>query len=370
MGSVRKAGRRFTNSSSAAGTSPVVCPLEPKAQQMPLRWAWVEGCAGYRQKRGQRTESGYPASFAHQLAIEIDSNRLAGNASSGGDRFTTVVPSTSVIMKAATLVQEQKRDMGEESQEEAELSAEAAEEQEEPEEAACNSGKKKKKVVPGIVYLGHVPPRFRPLHVRNLLSAYGEVGRVFFQAEGHFVRRKKKAAAAAGGKKAAKYSKDYTEGWVEFRDKRIAKRVAASLHNTPMGARRRSPFRYDLWNLKYLHRFTWSHLSEHLAFERQVRRQRLRAEVAQAKRETDFYLQSVERGKRFLAADEDATRPNSSWTFAQRPTEQELRARKTARPGGWERAQLAKVQNQAKSNRGLLARIFGAPPPAESKEEP
>lgn len=66
-----------------------------------------------------------------------------------------------------------------------------------------------------------------------------------------FVRRKKKAAAAsAGGKKRSKYSKDYTEGWVEFRDKRVAKRVAASLHNTPMGARRRSPFRYDLWNLK------------------------------------------------------------------------------------------------------------------------
>lgn len=65
-----------------------------------------------------------------------------------------------------------------------------------------------------------------------------------------FVRRKKKAAASAGGKKRAKYSKDYTEGWVEFRDKRVAKRVAASLHNTPMGARRRSPFRYDLWNLK------------------------------------------------------------------------------------------------------------------------
>ena len=55
------------------------------------------------------------------------------------------------------------------------------EEQEESEEAAGGS---KKRVVPGIVYLGHIPPRFRPLHVRNLLSAYGEVGRVFFQAEG------------------------------------------------------------------------------------------------------------------------------------------------------------------------------------------
>lgn len=87
-------------------------------------------------------------------------------------------------MKAAELVEEQKAPMDEETQEEAELNAEAAEDQEESEEAACDSSKKKKKVVPGIVYLGHVPPRFRPLHVRNLLSAYGEVGRVFFQAEG------------------------------------------------------------------------------------------------------------------------------------------------------------------------------------------
>lgn len=122
--------------------------------------------------------------------------------------------------------------------------------------------------------------------------------------------------------------------------------------------------------LQYLHRFTWSHLSEHLAFERQVRRQRLRAEVAQAKRETDFYLRSVERGKHFLAADGDSTRPDSTWSFAQRPTEQELRARKAARPGGRQRARLANAQDQARSNRGLLARIFGAPPPSESMGEP
>lgn len=56
------------------------------------------------------------------------------------------------------------------------------EEEEEPEEP----GGGRKRVVPGIVYLGHLPPRFRPLHVRNLLSAYGEVGRVFFQPEGEF----------------------------------------------------------------------------------------------------------------------------------------------------------------------------------------
>lgn len=96
------------------------------------------------------------------------------------------------IMKAAELVEERKAAMEGEPQEEAEPNAEAAEEQEEseePEEATCNGSKKK--IVPGIVYLGHVPPRFRPLHVRNLLSAYGEVGRVFFQAEGEsFVERR------------------------------------------------------------------------------------------------------------------------------------------------------------------------------------
>lgn len=39
-------------------------------------------------------------------------------------------------------------------------------------------------VVPGIIYLGHIPPRFRPKHLRNVLSAYGEIGRIFLQPEG------------------------------------------------------------------------------------------------------------------------------------------------------------------------------------------
>lgn len=40
------------------------------------------------------------------------------------------------------------------------------------------------KCVPGIIYLGHIPPRLRPKHLRNMLSPYGEVGRVFLQPEG------------------------------------------------------------------------------------------------------------------------------------------------------------------------------------------
>ncbi|XP_067408373.1 activator of basal transcription 1 [Emydura macquarii macquarii] len=223
-----------------------------------------------------------------------------------------------------------------------------------------------KKILPGILYLGHIPPRFRPRHVRNLLSVHGEVGRIFLQPEERFVRKRKKKAGAK--------AKNYTEGWVEFRDKRVAKLVAASLHNTPMGTRRRSRFHYDLWNIKYLHRFKWPHLSERLAYERQVRQQRLRAEISQAKRETSFYLRSVETSRRFARRAAGAPGPaggeEKSWGFLQRPTEEEIQRRKAG--GRRLRGQLAKareIQLKSQTSRSLLAKIFNATD-AASQEAP
>uniref|UniRef100_A0A9J8CUX5 Uncharacterized protein n=2 Tax=Cyprinus carpio TaxID=7962 RepID=A0A9J8CUX5_CYPCA len=49
-------------------------------------------------------------------------------------------------------------------------------------------------------------------------------------------------------RRAGSNSSSFTEGWVEFRDKRI----------------KRSHFSSDLWSMKYLHRFQWCHLSERL----------------------------------------------------------------------------------------------------------
>ena len=37
---------------------------------------------------------------------------------------------------------------------------------------------------PGVVYLSRIPPFMKPIKVRQLLSEYGEVGRVFLQPEG------------------------------------------------------------------------------------------------------------------------------------------------------------------------------------------
>jgi ESF2/ABP1 family protein len=88
------------------------------------------------------------------------------------------------------------------------------------------------------------------------------------------------------------------EGWVEFENKGIAKHVALSLNNTPISMQKRNVHYGELWNLKYLHKFKWSHLTEKVAYERRVREQKLRVELMQAKRENATYTQLVETGKK------------------------------------------------------------------------
>ncbi|KAJ0036521.1 hypothetical protein NQD34_005198 [Periophthalmus magnuspinnatus] len=221
--------------------------------------------------------------------------------------------------------------------------------------------KSDKKVVPGIIYLGHIPPRLKPKHLRNMLSVYGEIGRIFLQPEDGMVSKRKK--------KSGLRHCDFTEGWVEFRDKRVAKRVAASLHNSPMGTKKRQRFAADLWCMKYLHRFQWTHLSERLAYEHTVLQQRLRTEVSQAKRETNFYLANVDKGERMERQRKKRQRDGQqeevrTWDFTQRQTEEEIQNRKKRKnKDSLSQKQMDKsllIQQKSKSNVSLLAKIFNA----------
>ncbi|XP_051282734.1 activator of basal transcription 1 [Dicentrarchus labrax] len=274
-----------------------------------------------------------------------------------------------------------------EEEEESKTTSQREEDEEKEEEAAATagrggdedndeneyaSGKKKtkqkgvgvtscpdRKRLPGIIYLGHIPPRLRPKHLRNMLSAFGEIGRIFLQPEDGEVRRRKR--------KTGLRRCDFTEGWVEFRDKRVAKRVAASLHNTPMGTRKRQRFYSDLWNIKYLHRFQWTHLSERLAYEQTVLQQRLRTEVSQAKRETNFYLNNVDKSTHLDKVRRKRQRDGQqvderTWDFTQRQTEDEIQLKKKRRHSisqkHLDKARL--LQQNSQSNVSLLAKIFNS----------
>jgi ESF2/ABP1 family protein len=143
----------------------------------------------------------------------------------------------------------------------------------------------------GVIYMSRVPPRMNPAKVKQLLEGFGVVTRVFLVEEDATVRKRRRKTGHSGAKR-------YVEGWIEFEKKKIAKHVAASLNNTEISNHKRNVHYGDLWNLKYLSKFKWEHLTEKVAYERRVREQKLRVELMQARRENAAYTKLVETGKK------------------------------------------------------------------------
>ena len=68
-----------------------------------------------------------------------------------------------------------------------------------------------------------------------------------------------------------------------------------------MGGKKSAFYHDDIWNLKYLPKFKWMHLTQQLAYERQERAQKLQVEVRQAKAEIEAYRKNVDRSKMISA---------------------------------------------------------------------
>jgi ESF2/ABP1 family protein len=173
----------------------------------------------------------------------------------------------------------------------------------------------------GVLHFTRIPPYLKPNKLRDLLSGYGtEVLRIYLKQEGAQARA---GRLRAGGNK----KKNYTEGWVEFDDKRKAKRLANTLNNTPIGGGNRKFYAHDLWNVLYLHKFKWHDLTETIAYEARVKRDKMRAELAQAKKETSFYLQKVEQAKAIDAMEERKRKRSAKADEAADAAEPSKRAR-------------------------------------------
>ena len=114
-----------------------------------------------------------------------------------------------------------------------------------------------KKRKPGIIYLSSVPSG---MNVSQTTSFFSEFGRYFFT---FFFMQYKDDNFRVGriflqpdkmDKKTGKYNRVFSEGWVEFMSKKVAKSVAESLNSIPVGGKRRSKAYEELWNIKYLPR--------------------------------------------------------------------------------------------------------------------
>ncbi|XP_033640676.1 activator of basal transcription 1-like [Asterias rubens] len=209
---------------------------------------------------------------------------------------------------------------------------------------APKTKKKSQETQPGIVYLSRIPTFMKPRRIQQIFGQHGEIGRTFMQPED---KNSRQARKKKGGSKTVLFC----EGWVEYKDKKIAKRVALTLNNTRVSGKKRSRYYDDLWSLKYLHRFQWAHLAGQLEYERQVQKQRVRAEVVQVKKETNLYLKNVEKSTWLDRMEKKKKKQGQEWTHRLHEYKQ-----RTSR----DRQSTLHVQRSGKVSSSLLGKIFAS----------
>ena len=142
----------------------------------------------------------------------------------------------------------------------------------------------------GVIYISRVPPFMKPTTVRNLLSPYGTIGRIFLTPESapSYIKRVK-----SGGNK----KRSFLDGWVEFASKKDAKACVELLNGNIIGGKKGGFYHDDLWNIKYLTGFKWSDLMEQAQLEEKMQEGQMRAELLQDARERNAFLKNLERSK-------------------------------------------------------------------------
>ncbi|QLG73506.1 hypothetical protein HG535_0F00160 [Zygotorulaspora mrakii] len=139
----------------------------------------------------------------------------------------------------------------------------------------------------GVVYLSSIPPYMKPAKMRQILSKFGDVDRLFLRRENE---QKHKQRTRGGGNRKVMYE----EGWAEFIRKRDAKLCAQTLNGNIIGGKKGSFYHDDILNVKYLPGFKWTDLTEQIARENDIRQSKLEKEITLANKLNAEYAKNVE----------------------------------------------------------------------------
>lgn len=156
-----------------------------------------------------------------------------------------------------------------------------------PEQLAKEQKKIKKT---GVCYLSTIPPYMKPVKLRSVLSRFGKLDRIFLKPEdpSSYQRRVK-----YGGNK----KKRFTEGWVEFVNKKDAKLCAQTMNGNILGGKKSSYYHDDVINIKYLPGFKWFDLTQQIAKENEIRQSKLALEISQQAKLNKTFVNNVEKSK-------------------------------------------------------------------------
>ncbi|ODV84619.1 hypothetical protein CANARDRAFT_29144 [[Candida] arabinofermentans NRRL YB-2248] len=151
--------------------------------------------------------------------------------------------------------------------------------------------KEEKKIAKtGVIYLSSIPPYMKPAKLRQIMSKFGKVGRLYLKQEEQSVY---KSRIKTGGNK----KKKYDEGWCEFINKKDAKLATVTLNGNTLGGKKGSFYYDDVMNVKYLKGFKWSDLTNAMNKEIEVRENRLQAELSQSHKLNKSFIKNVETNK-------------------------------------------------------------------------
>ncbi|ODV82257.1 Pre-rRNA-processing protein ESF2 [Suhomyces tanzawaensis NRRL Y-17324] len=142
----------------------------------------------------------------------------------------------------------------------------------------------------GVCYFSSLPPYMKPAKLRSVLSRFGKIDRLFLKPEETAIYHKR---VKYGGNK----KKNFTEGWVEFVNKKDAKLCASTLNANKLGGKKTSYYYDDIMNIKYLSGFKWFDLTLQIAKENEIRQAKLALEISQQQKLNKNFINNVEKSK-------------------------------------------------------------------------
>ncbi|KAF6771428.1 Peptide methionine sulfoxide reductase [Paragonimus kellicotti] len=134
---------------------------------------------------------------------------------------------------------------------------------------------------PGIIYLSSIPTGMNVCRISDIMRQFGKLGRVYL------IPKTSKRGSF----------REYAEGWVEFHNKKIAKRVAKSLNCSEVPGSKRNPWYGELWNIRYLPDASWSDLFGSEREEQEQRRSAHDRDILIAKRHAQQFAAALETTK-------------------------------------------------------------------------
>lgn len=208
----------------------------------------------------------------------------------------------------------------------------------------------------GVCYLSKVPPYMKPSKLRSVLSRFGKIDRLFLKPEDSAIYHKRKKY---GGNK----KKNFTEGWIEFVNKKDAKLCAETLNANILGGKKTSYYYDDVINMKYLSGFKWFDLTQQIAKENEVRQAKLSLELSQQQKLNKNFITNVEKSKMIAGIQKKRkAKEESEGTSGQKAADMEIRRTFKQRKISSKRADAnEKIKAKSKPNEnldGVLSQVF------------